>query len=183
MVIKAVFLDRDGVINANVDRGGRAVAPTTVADFSFLPGVCNAVAQLRAAGFLVVVVTNQPDVTTGRTSRETLEAMHAKLRSNLPVDDIKVCMHVDSDRCECRKPKPGLMIQAAAQYGVDLSKSYIVGDRWRDVEAGRAAGCSTILVDAGYPEERPVQADCTVRSLPEAVSYIMNREKGNGNGG
>lgn len=171
--MRAVFLDRDGVINANIERDGRLVAPTRIEQFVLLPGVEDAVRRLKAAGFLVVVVTNQPDVATGRNSRDTIEAMHAVIRSRMPVDDIKACFHVDADNCECRKPKPGMILQAAAEYGIDLPASYVVGDRWRDIEAGRIAGCSTIFVDYSVAQDGPCRPDKTVRSLPEAVSYIL----------
>lgn len=172
-MVRAVFLDRDGVINANIERDGRLVAPTRIEQFTLLPGVEDAVRRLKAAGFLVVVVTNQPDVATGRNSAATIEGMHSIIRSRMPVDDIKACFHVDADNCDCRKPKPGMILQAAAEFGVDLSESWVVGDRWRDIEAGRIAGCSTILVDYSVEQDGPCHPDKTVRSLPDAVSYIL----------
>jgi D-glycero-D-manno-heptose 1,7-bisphosphate phosphatase len=172
---RAVFLDRDGVINANMERDGRPVAPTRLEDFRLLPGVEDAVRRLRDAGLIVVVVTNQPDIATGRTSRATVEAMHAVIRNRLPVDDIKMCAHVDGDNCLCRKPKPGMILAAAAERGIDLPQSYVVGDRWRDVDAGRAAGCVTILVDNGSEPDRSRAPDAVVRSLPEAADYIIGR--------
>jgi len=171
---RAVFLDRDGVINVNIERDGRLVAPTTLEDFRLVPGVEEAVRRLKSAGLLVIVVTNQPDVATGRTSRETIEAMHDLLRARLALDDIKICTHVDSDGCICRKPKPGMILQAADDWRIDLSRSYLVGDSWRDVEAGRTAGCSTILVLSGCQQEKPCDADKVVRSLVDAVSYILD---------
>src|SRR5207302_11136890 len=113
------------------------VAPTTLDEFRLLPGVEEAVHSLKAESFILIVVTNQPDVATGRTSRATVEAMHAELRRRLPLDDIKACFHVDADGCICRKPKPGMLVEAAAERDIDLSTSYMVGDRWRDIEAGR----------------------------------------------
>jgi D-glycero-D-manno-heptose 1,7-bisphosphate phosphatase len=177
VVKKAAFLDRDGVINANVERDGRPVAPTTIEEFRLLPGVEGAVLRLKAAGFAVIVVTNQPDLATGRTSPATVEAMHAEIRRRLAVDDIKTCRHVDADNCFCRKPKPGLILEAAAEGDIDLAGSYVVGDRWRDVEAGRAAGCLTIFVDYGYVQDGPLHPDKIVRSLPEAVAFIVNQEE------
>jgi D-glycero-D-manno-heptose 1,7-bisphosphate phosphatase len=176
VVTRAVFLDRDGVINANVLRDGRPVAPTTIEQFRFLPGVDEAVHRLKTAGFVVIVVTNQPDIATGRTSLAVLEAMHKLVRQTMPVDDIKACVHVDADNCSCRKPKPGMMTEAAAEHEIDLARSYMIGDRWRDVEAGSAAGCLTIFVDNGSEQEKPVRPDQTVRSLPEAASFIIARE-------
>jgi D-glycero-D-manno-heptose 1,7-bisphosphate phosphatase len=177
VVIKAAFLDRDGVINANLERDGRPVAPTTLEEFRFLPGVEEAVLRLKTAGFLVIVVTNQPDLATGRTSAETVDAMHAEIRRRLDVNDIKICPHVDADNCNCRKPKPGMILEAAAERGIDLAASYVVGDRWRDIEAGRAAGCLTIFVDYGYVQDGPVRPDKIVRSLSEAAAFILNQEK------
>jgi transaldolase len=176
-MVRAVFLDRDGVLNANLERDGRPVAPTSLAEFRILPGVPEAVRRLKSKGFLVVVVTNQPDVPGGRTPRNTVDAMHARLRDELPIDDIKICFHVDADQCACRKPKAGMLFEAAQSWNIDLAASYIVGDRWRDTEAGRTAGCLTIFVDYGYVQDGPNRPDKVVRSLPEAVTYILDREQ------
>ncbi len=175
-MVKAVFLDRDGVINANLDRDGKPVAPTTLAEFRILPGAIEAARRLKAAGFLLVVVTNQPDVAAGRTTKEAMEAMHAEIRRLMPIDDFMICLHTDADRCSCRKPKPGLILDAAAKHGIDLSSSTIVGDRWRDVLAGQAAGCRTIFVDYGYVQDQPAQPDKTVTSLTEAAEFILTAE-------
>lgn len=176
MVRKAVFLDRDGVINANVMRNGLAVAPTRVEDFRLLPGVTGAIRDLSEAGFRIIVITNQPDLATGRTTQAIVHAMHDQIRSKLPIDDIKMCTHVDADGCECRKPKPGMLLEAAADWDLDLRQSYLVGDRGKDVEAGRAAGCLTLFVDAGTGESRSVPADRIVGSLAEAARLILQRE-------
>jgi D-glycero-D-manno-heptose 1,7-bisphosphate phosphatase len=177
VVRPAVFLDRDGVINANVERDGRPVAPTRLEDFKLLPGVEGAIRRLKEAGFLVVVFTNQPDVSTGRTTRATLDTMHAIVREKLLVDDIKVCIHTDADACNCRKPKPGMILDAAREHAIDLSKSYAVGDRWRDIAAGRAAGCLTIFIDYGYEQDGPNEPDHVAGSLPEAADFILSRRK------
>lgn len=172
-MVRAVFLDRDGVINANVERNGKPVAPTRFADFHILPGVEDALHRLKAAGFLLIVVTNQPDVSTGLTPRAECEAMHAEIRRRLPIDDIGVCFHTDADNCACRKPKPGMILEAAGKYGIDLAASYMIGDRWRDVKAGQAAGCYTIFIDYGYPQEQPMHPSDSVTSLAEAVDFIL----------
>jgi D-glycero-D-manno-heptose 1,7-bisphosphate phosphatase len=174
MVKRAVFLDRDGVINANVERDGRPVAPTTLEEFRLLPGVENAVQRLKDAGFLIIVVTNQPDVATGRTPRAAVEAMHDIIRRRLGPDDIRTCFHTDADGCACRKPKPGMIIEAAAERGIDLQQSFVIGDRWRDVAAGRAAGCLTIFVDYGYEQDGPNEPDKIVRSLAEGTDFILS---------
>jgi D-glycero-D-manno-heptose 1,7-bisphosphate phosphatase len=174
MVTRAVFADRDGVLCANMMRDGRPVAPTTLEDFQLLPGVEESVRALKSAGYLVIVVTNQPDVGTGRTRQAVVEAMHDIIRSRLAVDDIKVCFHTNADDCACRKPKPGMLLEAAAERGIDLAASYIVGDRWSDVVAGRAAGCTTIFVDYGYEPETPGTADRVVVSFAAAARAILD---------
>jgi len=173
---RAVFLDRDGVLNRSAMREGRPVAPTSVEEFELLPGVMEAIHDLRAAGFCLVVVTNQPDVGAGRLRREVAEQMHQKLRAWLPLDDLKVCYHQEADQCDCRKPKPGMLLAAAQVWSIDLPRSFMVGDRWRDVSAGKAAGCKTILVDNGYPEAGPDQADFVACSLLEASRIILHDE-------
>lgn len=175
-MVRAVFLDRDGVINANLERNGKPVAPTSLAEFCILPGVADAARRLKDAGFLLVIVTNQPDVANGLTAKTTVEAMHEEIRRRLPIDDIMVCFHADADNCSCRKPKPGMILEAAARHGIDLASSYLVGDRWRDVEAGRAAGCHTIFVDYGYAQDHPAEPDKLVHSLREAADFIIGRE-------
>ena len=172
-VVSAVFLDRDGVINANLERNGKPVAPTNLSDFRILPGVAEAARLLKEAGFLLVIVTNQPDVANGLTPKATVEAMHAEIMRQLPIDDIIVCFHADADNCSCRKPKPGMILEAAARHRIDLAASYLVGDRWRDVHAGRSAGCRTIFVDYGYPQDQPHEPDKLVHSLREAADFIL----------
>jgi D-glycero-D-manno-heptose 1,7-bisphosphate phosphatase len=177
MVRAAVFLDRDGVINANVVRDGKPVAPTTIEEFRFLPGVEDAVRRLKEAGYTVIVCTNQPDVATGRTSRTAVDTMHALVRDRLKIDDIKVCFHTDQDGCDCRKPKPGMLLAAAHEHNIDLAASYMVGDRWRDTAAGKAAGCVTVFVDYGYDQDGPNTPDHVVASLAEAAGIILSRGK------
>ena len=171
---RAVFIDRDGVINRAVVRAGRPYPPQGLADFELLPGVPEAMRALKGAGFRLIVATNQPDVATGRQTREMVEAIHAHLRATLPVDDIRVCYHVDADGCACRKPKPGMLLDAAKAWGIALGDSVMVGDRWRDIDAGRAAGCRTILVESGYDERQAEGFDAAVPSLLEASRLILN---------
>lgn len=128
---RAVFLDRDGVINRAVARDGRPFPPASLEKFEFLPGVVEAVAMLRRAGFRIIVATNQPDVGKGAQRREVVEAIHVHMQSVLPIDAVKVCYHTDENECACRKPKPGMLLEAAAEWSLDLSRSFMVGDRWR----------------------------------------------------
>ncbi len=170
----AVFLDRDGVINRAVIRGSRPYPPDRLEDLELLPGVVEAAMALRAAGFALVVATNQPDVATGRQCREVVEAMHDRIRALVPLDAIKVCYHTDADGCNCRKPRPGMLLEAAAEWSVDLAESFMVGDRWRDISAGCAAGCRTILVGDGYGETFPQPPDASAGSLREAAGLILS---------
>lgn len=173
---RAVFLDRDGVINRPVVRDGKPFPPATLDDLEVLPGVEGALHRLHAAGFRLVVVTNQPDVARRTQARSVVDAMHAQLASTLPIDDFRVCDHDDAAGCACRKPKAGLLEAAAREAGISLAESFMVGDRWRDVEAGRRAGCTTIFIDWGYREQQPEAPDGTVGSLPEAAEWILSRE-------
>lgn len=172
--VKAVFLDRDGVIIANVERAGRPVAPTTLEDFQIMEGAAENILRLKAAGFAIIVATNQPDVATGLTRRETVDTMHAELFRHLAVDDIKVCFHTDAASCACRKPKPGMLLEAAAERGIDLAASFMVGDRWRDIGAGQAAGCTTIFIDYGYKQDGPCDPQKVVKSFADATNYILS---------
>jgi D-glycero-D-manno-heptose 1,7-bisphosphate phosphatase len=175
-VRRAVFLDRDGVINRAVIRDGRPHPPGSVDELELLPGVPEALKRLKEVGYLLVVVTNQPDVARGGQTRTAVEAIHARLASMLPIDDFRACYHDDRDGCACRKPKPGMIVDAAREHGVDLSASVMVGDRWRDIEAGRRAACATVLVDYGYAERQAdAPPDVVVGSLSEAADWILTR--------
>jgi D-glycero-D-manno-heptose 1,7-bisphosphate phosphatase len=167
----AVFLDRDGVLNRALVVNGRPGAPLAIEDFEILPGVDHALGRLKSAGYALVVVTNQPDVARGRMTRETVEAMHARLLETLQLDEIRVCYHDKHDGCRCRKPAPGMLLDPPT-YAVE--RSVIVGDRWSDIEAGRRAGCrAAILVDYDYDEPLTAPPDVRVRSLAEAVDWIL----------
>ncbi len=168
----AVFLDRDGVINEALVRDGRPYAPTSLAELRILPEVPAACSRLRDLGFALFVVTNQPEVARGTLDWATLQMMHDRLRDELPLDGIYLCPHDDSDGCQCRKPAPGLILRAAAENGVDLSGSFMVGDRWRDVEAGRRAGCRTVFVDRGYQENGGPSPDMVADDLAEVAGLI-----------
>jgi D-glycero-D-manno-heptose 1,7-bisphosphate phosphatase len=170
---RAVFLDRDGVVNRALVREGKPYPPPTLADLRLLPGVREACRMLREAGFALIVVTNQPDIARGIAKAGEVGEMHSRLRRFLQLDDVRVCPHDDEMRCECRKPKPGLLLEAAQAWNIDLSASFLVGDRWRDVEAGHRAGCQAIFVDYGYQERQPDGPFLRVRSLLEAANWIL----------
>jgi len=171
----AVFLDRDGVLNRALVRDGKPFPPSSLEEFELLPDAASSLLDLKAHGFALIVITNQPDVTRGAQKRDTVEAIHQKLTSLLPIDDIFVCYHDDADHCACRKPQPGLLLEAQRKCNIDLSRSFVVGDRWRDIDAGHAAGCKTVLIDYGYRERKPAQPpEATVRTLREAADWIIS---------
>lgn len=169
---RAVFLDRDGVINRAIVRNGSPFPPESLAELEILPGVSEALEKLHAENYLLIVVTNQPDVARGTAKKADIEQMNAQLFSRLPLDDIKTCYHDSDDGCFCRKPLPGSLFDAAKEYGIDLSKSFMVGDRWRDIEAGQRAGCKTFFLNYRYTERQPEMPDFIVSSLLEAQKII-----------
>lgn len=173
MMCRAVFLDRDGVLNRAVVRDGKPYPPANAAELEILPGVQEALAKLQAAGFRLIVVTNQPDVARGKQTQSMVETINSALQAKLPIDEFRVCYHDDTDGCTCRKPAPGMLLYAAKDADIDLAASFMVGDRWRDIEAGNRAGVKTVLVDYGYNEHLKSQPDMKVRSFPEAVDWIL----------
>lgn len=174
---RAVFLDRDGVITRAILKEGKPFAPSSLAQLEILPGVDEALRALQSAGFCLVVVTNQPDVARGALSRSTVEAMHEYLRSKLPITEFRTCFHDDMDDCQCRKPRCGALLDAALKFNINLAESFMVGDRWRDIDAGHAAGCKTMFIDYGYHERAPETFDYCVASLLEASKIILTEER------
>lgn len=170
---RAVFLDRDGVLVETLVRGDRALAPISLDEFRITAGARLLVTRLCERGLLPIVFSNQPDVGRGLIPHATLEEMHARLRRELPVVDIFVCVHDNGDACDCRKPRPGMLRSAADKWGIDLQGSFVVGDRWQDVDAGRAVGCYTILIERPYSGR--ASADARVATLVEAVDMILAR--------
>lgn len=170
---RAVFLDRDGVINCAIVRDGKPYPPASLAALKILPGVADAMQFLHEAGWLLIVVTNQPDVARGITTYSEVEAINRYLQQSLPIDEFRTCYHQDSDGCSCRKPLPGALLDAASVHGINLSLSYMVGDRWRDIDAGNLAGCKTIFIDYGYTERRPKVYNHIVQNMYEAAQIIL----------
>jgi D-glycero-D-manno-heptose 1,7-bisphosphate phosphatase len=170
----AVFLDRDGVLVVPEIRDGRSYAPTTLGAFRLYDSAARELDRLKEAGYLLVVVTNQPDVGRGVIAPSVLEAMHRRLAAELPIDLIRACIHDGKDGCACRKPKPGMLFAAAELLNIDLDASFMVGDRASDIEAGCIAGCRTVFIDLGYNETEPPRCTFRVRSLGQAVDAVLN---------
>lgn len=173
---RAVFLDRDGVINRPIVRDGKPYPPRTVDEFEILPGVKESCQLLNELGFLLVVATNQPDVGRGTLSLHVVEAVHVLLSQQLPIDRIMTCYHAGmghGNPCGCRKPRPGMLRQAAEELSIDLEESFMIGDRWRDIDCGFNAGCKTIFIDWGYQETLTRQPDYRAGNLLEAAKLIQ----------
>lgn len=175
-----MFLDRDGVLNEVVERDGQPASPRKAAEFRLVGDVHDAVRRLRAAGLPVYVVTNQPDLARGLLPQRELDAMVKTLRDDVGVDDVRVCPHDDGDGCACRKPLPGLLQDLAAVHDVRLDGSYMVGDTWRDMEAGRTAGCRTVLLRTWYNDD--ASGDAVVDTLSQAADWILAAERSDADG-
>ena len=172
--LPAVFLDRDGVINRAVVCDGKPYPPARLEDVEILPGAISSMQRLAERGYVLIGITNQPDVARGTQSKEVVESINAMIQSRLPLREIFVCYHDNMDNCDCRKPKPGLILQAAEKYGLDLSHSWMVGDRWKDIAAGQAAGSKTIFVDYHYTETyKGASADFVVEDTAFIADIIL----------
>jgi len=168
---KAIFLDRDGVINKAILKEGKPFSPRRFEEFKLFDGIREVLEKFKKKDFLNIIVTNQPDIARGLIERETLEKMHKFIKENLPIDDIFVCPHDDIANCHCRKPKPGMLLEAAKKWDINLNESFIIGDSWKDIEAGKAVGCATILLDNLYNKE--AEPDFRARDIDLAMKIIL----------
>lgn len=176
---RAVFLDRDGVLNVPQLRDGKPYPPQSLEAFEIYPEAIIACTLLREAGFLLVVATNQPDVGRGQQSLEVVEKMHARLMEKIPLDRIEACLAADDRAPDARrrKPAPGMLVDAAQALEIDLAQSYMIGDRWRDIDCGHAAGCTTFFIDRGYTEKVRQPPDFFATNILDAAEQILRREK------
>jgi D-glycero-D-manno-heptose 1,7-bisphosphate phosphatase len=170
-VRRAVFLDRDGVINSVIFRDGKPASPRLLSEFHFERGIERPLQRLKIAGLRLFVITNQPDIARGLMDSQVLDCMNQVLMDRLSVEAIEVCPHDDRDDCRCRKPKPGMLLTIANRAGIDLAESFVVGDSWRDVQAARAAGCAGIILERSYNCDD--DADYRVVTLSDAAQLIL----------
>lgn len=168
---KAIFLDRDGVINRVILKGDKPFSPRRFGEFGFLDGIKEVLGKFKEVGFINIIITNQPDIARGLIEPEISEKMHKVIRENLPIDDIFVCPHDDIDQCPCRKPEPGMLLEAAKKWDIDLKSSFLIGDQWKDIEAGKSAGCVTILISCPY--NKRANPDFRVNNLSSAAEIIF----------
>jgi len=173
---KAIFLDRDGVLNKAILQNGRPHPPGRLEDFEIIPEIIPVLDNFKKLGYILIGITNQPDVKRGKTSKSFVEKINQNLLEALPLEEVITCYHDNDDQCDCRKPKPGAIIEASIKYNIDLKKSYMVGDRWKDIEAGIRAGCKTIFIDYDYEEVRPIGSTYTVKSLAEIYNIFLDEE-------
>lgn len=173
MCTKAVFLDRDGVLNEALVCGGKPLSSMTIAEVVIPPDVPGALSKLQQNGFRLIMVTNQPNIARGSQPREAVHAINRYLLETLQLQAVETCEHDDADDCDCRKPKPGMLLRAAERDNIALAQSFMIGDRWRDIEAGRRAGCRTILIGDGYGEELLSTPDAVVATLGDAADWIL----------
>jgi D-glycero-D-manno-heptose 1,7-bisphosphate phosphatase len=169
---RAVFLDRDGVVNRVILKDGKPFSPRTLDEFVFCDAAGKFICDSREAGFLNIVFTNQPDISRGLVKLKAIEQIHELIRQNLKVDDIMLCPHDDKDNCRCRKPKSGMLTDAAKKWQIDLGSSFVIGDQWKDIAAGTNAGCRTILLDCPY--NKNVESDYRIKDLSSAFKIISH---------
>ena len=168
----AAFIERDGLLNRVRIEHDFPVTPVRLQDFQVQPEAVPLVKSLQKAGYLVIATTNQPGLSTGESSRRELDLMHEILLKKLNLDDIMICPHDEADSCPCRKPKPGLLIEAGFKWHVDLDRSVAISDKWQDAEAARIAGCTSILIDS--PWNGPGHHDFKVKSFEAAVQKALS---------
>jgi D-glycero-D-manno-heptose 1,7-bisphosphate phosphatase len=175
---RVVFLDRDGVLNRSFPEDGTTRPPRSLAELELLPGVPEALERLRAAGFVLVVVTNQPDVARGKLTRAEAEAINEQVAARLPLLDVFACYHDSADRCTCRKPKPGLLLAAAQKWDLDLGSAFLIGDRWSDIVAAGAVGCTGVLIETPDSHPERCNPDHRAADITGAVDWILSNATG-----
>ena len=168
----AVFLDRDGTLNKTYIKKGLPISPPSFNKLKIIDGVKKSIKKLKKLNFMCIMITNQPDVARAKIKKKTVIKMNSFIKSKLKLDDIFVCYHDDKHKCKCRKPKPGLLIQASKKWRIDFSKSFMIGDRWKDISAGKKVGCKTIFINNNYKLDKIVKADFTYKTLLKAVNKI-----------
>ena len=174
---RAIFLDRDGVLNKTVIKEKKITSPLNLDELKIVPEAKETLETFKKYGYLLIMVTNQPDIAKNKNTKKNVEEINNFLKNLLNIDDIFVCYHDDKDFCNCRKPKSGMLIEASKKHNIDLSKSFIIGDRWKDVEAGKNVGCKTIFIDFKYKEKLKSMPNYTITNIADAKNIIKEISK------
>ncbi len=169
--IKAIFLDRDGVINQPVIINGKPYPPKNINELLLIDNIGRYLDELKNKGFLLIMITNQPDVARGKIRRADVENINNYLKKYLGIDDVFCCYHDDNDECDCRKPKPGMIVDAQKKWKINLKNSFLIGDRWKDVESGKSVGLRTFLIDYNY-DEKFIEPTYRVKGFEEILKII-----------
>ncbi len=168
---KAVFLDRDGVlIKAPVTRDRKPLSIKNISKLKFLPTVIKTCKVLKS-NYLLIMITNQPDVSRKKIKKLKVDEINILIKKKLNLDDVFVC-YTDNDKSKFRKPNPGMILKAAAKYNINLKKSYFIGDRWKDIDAGRKAYCKTVFIDHNYNEKLNLKPNYKIKKFKEVLSFI-----------
>jgi D-glycero-D-manno-heptose 1,7-bisphosphate phosphatase len=171
---RAVFIERDTLLNL-AHQGGQQKTPTTLEEFILNDSALHALQRLKAAGFLLIVTTNQPEISRGTLSRREMDRMHEVLSATLPIDDIMVCPHDEEDDCPCRKPRAGLFHEAAFKHHLALGQSFVISHRWQDAEAARLVGSTSLLIESPWLGRG--HRDFMVRDLEAAADKVLERDR------
>lgn len=168
---RAVFIERDAILNEVRTGPKHQVPPLTLEEFKINQQAKDPLLKLKGAGFVLVATTNQPGLSRGYQSRRELDRMHEVLRRSFPLDDLMVCPHDETDHCPCRKPRPGLLIEAAFKWHLNLDHSFVISDKWQDAEAARTAGCTSVLLKSPWVGQ--VHHDFVLPDLKSIADKIL----------
>lgn len=169
---KAVFFDRDGVLNSAIVKNGKPYSPSSLDEFHIESSAFEVINKLKNLGFLTFIVTNQPEIARGTIKLQVVETMNTLLEKSLGIDRSYICAHDSQDQCGCRKPKPGMLLQAAEEFDLNLSECFLVGDRWKDIESGNSVGCTSFYLDKDYNEPMPSLPYIKITQLAEILQHI-----------
>jgi D-glycero-D-manno-heptose 1,7-bisphosphate phosphatase len=178
---KAVFFDRDGVLNFSEIKNRKPYPPKNADNLIIVENAKELLNELKNQKFLLICITNQPDFSRGTRTLQNIQQSNDKVSKTLNLDDLFCCLHDNKDNCSCRKPKPGMIFEAEKKWNIDLTKSFLIGDRKSDIEAGISANLKTIFIDYDYDEEKPNKYDFKCSNLQQAVSFILNEKEKNKN--
>tara|TARA_Y100000996_G_C22342075_1_gene569100 strand:+ start:206 stop:739 length:534 start_codon:yes stop_codon:yes gene_type:complete len=169
---KAFFFDRDGILNKVILKKNKPYSPRYPKQVVKNYEILKLIKLLKKKKFKKIIITNQPDIKTGKLTKHSLRTINNDIKLFFSIDDIFVCTHNKFDKCHCRKPKIGMIKLAEKKWNLDLKKSYLIGDRWKDIDAGNKAGCKTIYIDYNYDEKKPKKPIYSFKSLTQMLCQV-----------